>query len=78
MGSFSDNFQKATELSTNPNLMKLAETYQTHYDFGQAFENASKGILIMGQSEVCVCVGGGQGVLSLGLLNCHYLYKCIF
>ena len=49
VGSFSDNFQKATELSTNPNLMKLAETYQTHYDFGKAFENASNGILIMSE-----------------------------
>ena len=50
VGSFSDNFQKATELSTNPNLIKLAETYQTHYDFGQAFANASKGILIMAEA----------------------------
>ena len=52
VGSFSDSFQKATELSTNPNLMKLAETYQTHYDFGQAFGNASKGILIMAEAKL--------------------------
>ena len=50
VGSFSDNFYKATKLSTNPNLMKLAETYQTHYDFGKAFENATKGIMIMAEA----------------------------
>ena len=49
VGSHSDNIKKATELSTNPNLMKLAETYQTYYNFGQAFDNASKGILIMAE-----------------------------
>ena len=30
--------------------MKLAETYQTHYDFGQAFENATKGIMVMAEA----------------------------
>ena len=48
--SFSDNFYKATKLSTNPNLMKLAETYQTHYDFGGAFGNATKGTRIMAEA----------------------------
>ena len=30
--------------------MKLAETYQTHYDFGKAFENATKGTRIMAEA----------------------------
>ena len=49
VGSFSDAFEKATDLSTNPNFMKLAKTYQTHYDFKGAFGNASKGSLIMAE-----------------------------
>ena len=52
VGSFADTFEKATKQSTNPNLMKLAETYQTHYDYGQAFANASKGVLIMAESKL--------------------------
>ena len=50
IGSFSDNIKKATMLSTNPNLMKLASTYQTHYNFDQAFKNASKGTLVMAEA----------------------------
>ena len=49
VGSFSDVFEKATDLSTDPNFMKLAETYQTHYDWEVAFGNASKGALIMAE-----------------------------
>ena len=30
--------------------MKLAETYQTHYDFGKAFDNATKGIMVMAEA----------------------------
>ena len=50
VGSFTDTFEKATAASTNPNLMKIADTYRTHFNFGQAFENATKGTLIMAES----------------------------
>ena len=51
MGSFTPTFEEATKASKDPNFMKLAETYQSHYDFGGAFANATKGELIM--AEAC-------------------------
>ena len=41
----------ATKASTDPNLMKLAETYQVHYNFEEAFKNATEGTIVMGEAQ---------------------------
>ena len=48
---FGEDIKKAAELSTNPYILKIAKTYQLHYDFEVAFENASKGSLIMAEDR---------------------------
>ena len=51
IGSFSDTFQKAVELSTDTNLQKIADKYYTHYDFDLAFENATGRKVVMAESK---------------------------
>ena len=50
VSSFSNTFKKVTEASTDPSLIKIAQTYQTHYNFSEAFHKASKGKIVMGES----------------------------
>ena len=50
VGSFSNTFKKVAESSENPGMIQMAERFFTHYDFGTAFQNASEGKIVMGES----------------------------
>ena len=50
VGSFSNTFKKVADSSENPEMMKIAERFFTHYDFVTAFQNASEGKIVMGES----------------------------
>ena len=52
VGSFNDHMENIAKSSTNPYVLKLAETYQTYYDFDEAFKQATKGALIMAEDRL--------------------------
>ena len=58
VGSFLTNIQKEIDFKakTDPIVMKISERYFSHFDIGSAFKNASKGQIVMGESEVALNV----------------------
>ena len=52
IGSFSSNFKKYHQESSNSILYHLSKTYRTYYDYEEAFENASEGGLVMAESKL--------------------------
>ena len=51
VGSFSNTFEKVAKISENPDMMKIAERFFTHYDFENAFKNVSEGTIVMGEGR---------------------------
>ena len=51
VGSFSNVFEEVAKISKNPDMMKIAERFFTHYDFVTAFQNASEGKIVMGEGR---------------------------
>ena len=48
-----NNIQKMIEskAKTDPNVKKISQRYFSHFDIDTAFQNASKGLIVMGESE---------------------------
>ena len=40
-----------SKAKTDPNVKKISQRYFSHFDIGTAFQNASKGLIAMGESE---------------------------
>ena len=51
VASFATYLRQETENSTDPRFRNIAERYVTHYNYEEAFLNASRGELILAESE---------------------------
>ena len=50
-GSFGSAFLSSLEKSTDPNLQAIRKRYSVYWNFGEAFQNASEGRLIMAEGR---------------------------
>lgn len=54
VASFGPFFVDQTRASPDPRMQVIAERYMTHYDFDQAFNNASQGQVVIAESEITI------------------------
>ena len=40
-----------SKAKTDPNVKKISQRYFSHFDIETAFQNVSKGLIVMGESE---------------------------
>ena len=77
VASFGTTFKNSILNSLNPHLKKISENYMTHYNFGEAFQNASTESLILAESQQFLQFNVRKRYTNkFGAKNKHIMKEC--